>query len=61
MEITQEMIDNAIENCIWRKEVYGIYVCRGEVAPCSNVIDSGKCVVLKELFRGSESEDKENK
>lgn len=54
MEITQEMIDDAIKNCIWRKEVHDVYICRGEVAPCSNVIDSGKCDTLKKLFRGGE-------
>ena len=52
MEITQEMIDDAIKNCIWRKEVHGVYICRGEVAPCSNVIDKGKCDTLIKLFRG---------
>ena len=56
MEITQEMIDDAIKNCIWRKELYGIYACRGEVAPCSRVIDSGKCDTLKKLFRGEKME-----
>lgn len=56
MEITQEMIDDAIENCIWRKEVHDVYVCRGEVAPCSNVIDNGKCDTLIKLFRGETNE-----
>lgn len=57
MEITQEQIDNAIENCILRNVVFnGVYICRGEVAPCFNVIDSGKCDVLKELFRGEANE-----
>lgn len=57
MEITQEMIDDAIKNCIWRKEVHDIYICRGEVAPCVNVIDAGKCDTLKELFRGGKDGD----
>lgn len=52
MEITQEMIDDAIKNCIWRQELCDIYICRGEVVPCSNVIDNGKCDTLIELFRG---------
>lgn len=54
MEITQEMIDNAIKNCIWKQEIGDIYICRGEVAPCSKVIENSKCDVLKELFRGDE-------
>ena len=54
MEITQEMIDDAIKNCIWREEVQDVYICKGEVAPCSNVIDKGKCDTFKTLFRGDE-------
>ena len=52
MKITQEEINDAIKNCIWRQELNGVSICRGEVTPCSNVIDSGKCDTLKELFRG---------
>ena len=52
MEITQEMIDDAIKNCIWREEVHDAYICSGEVAPCFNVIKNGKCDTLKKLFRG---------
>ena len=52
MEITQEMIDDCLKNCIWRQELGGISVCRGEVTPCSHVIDKGKCDALIQLFRG---------
>ena len=57
MEITQEMIDDAIKNCIWRKELCGVYICRGEVTPCSHVIDKSKCDALIQLFRGESKGD----
>lgn len=56
MEITQEMIDDAIKNCDWRKEVGEFSICRGEVLVCSHVINSGKCDALKKLFRGDKNE-----
>ena len=57
MGITQEMIDDTIKNCIWRKEAYDVYICGSEIAPCSNVIKNGKCDVLKNLFRGEDGND----
>lgn len=56
MEITQEMIDDAIKNCNWRQELSGIDICKGEVTPCSHVIYSGKCDALIKLFKGDEDE-----
>ena len=43
-------VNNLIENCMWRKDMCGIPVCKGEVAPCNNVIHSGKCDTLKQYF-----------
>ena len=62
MEITQEQIDDAIKNCIWRQEVGDIYICRGNVTTCSHAINKGKCDALKKLFRGEvkEKEDKDD-
>ena len=57
MEITQEMIDNAIKNCIWRMKVHDVYICRGVLAPCSKVLNNGKCDTLRELFRGENGND----
>lgn len=56
MEITEEQIDNAINNCIWRQEVGDNYICRGNVTTCSHAIDKGKCDALKKLFRGEVKE-----
>lgn len=51
-EITQEVIDEAIRNCPWRRDVAGVHVCVGDVAPCSRLIKSGKCDTLIRLFAG---------
>lgn len=51
MKITQEEINDAIKNCIWRQELNGVSICRGEVTPCWHVINKCKCDALKELFR----------
>ena len=55
-EITKEMIDKAIKDCFWRKDVCGVDVCRGMLTPCASVIESGKCDTLIELFGGGETE-----
>ena len=46
----EEPYERLIEECHWRKDVGGVYVCVGECRPCSNVINSGDCDVLKEYF-----------
>lgn len=55
-EITKEMIDKAIKDCFWRKDVCGVDVCRGMLTPCASVIESGKCDTLIELFGGGDKE-----
>ena len=50
MEITQKQIDDAINNCEWKKDCHGITVCGGELGACERIIESGKCPILKELF-----------
>lgn len=57
MEITQEMIDDAIKNCKWLSQNRGFGtaipdICSGACLPCSKVIDRGQCDTLIELFRG---------
>lgn len=50
MEITQEQIDDAINNCEWKKDCHGVAVCGGELGACIRIIESGKCPILRELF-----------
>jgi hypothetical protein len=57
LEITQEMIDDAIKNCKWLSQNRGFEtaipdICSGTCLPCSKVIDNGQCDTLIELFRG---------
>lgn len=55
-EIRQEDIDRAIKNCYWRKDVGGVSVCGGMLAPCKRVIERGKCDTLIQLYKGGDSE-----
>lgn len=55
--ITEDMIRDAIEDCIWKHEVGGVDICTGMCAPCLNIIDKGQCDAIRELVR----KDKENK
>lgn len=50
MEITQEQIDDAINNCEWKRDCHGVTVCGGELGACVRIIESGKCPILRELF-----------
>ena len=60
-EITQKQIDDAIRDCHWKRDVAGVPVCGGEVAPCSVVIDNGKCDALIQLFSQSNTGDTKSK
>lgn len=50
-EIGIDEVNNLIENCEWLQHMAGVPICRGEVAPCNNVIHSGKCDILKQYFK----------
>lgn len=43
----QEMILKSIEECYWRKEVYGVDICTGSVLPCAAVIEKGECDIIR--------------
>ena len=43
-------LDVVIRNCMWRQDMDGISICKGELAPCLKVIESFKCDTLKEYF-----------
>lgn len=53
-EITQKDIDRAIKECYWRKDVGGVNVCSGMLAPCSRIIENGQCDTLINLYKGRE-------
>lgn len=50
MMLTDKDIQDAIENCEWRKDVSGVWVCAGDIVPCLKHIDDGKCDTLMRLF-----------
>lgn len=56
-EITQEAIDRAIKECYWRKDIGGVSVCSGMLAPCSRIIENGQCDTLISLYRGREDSE----
>lgn len=48
--MTDKDIQEAIDNCFWRKDVCGAYVCSGDLVPCGKHIYDGKCPTLIELY-----------
>ena len=48
--MTDKDIQEAIENCFWRTDIGGVYVCSGDVVPCNKHIYDGKCPTLIELY-----------
>lgn len=48
--LTDKDIHDAIENCEWRKDVGGTWICRGDIVPCLKHIDDGRCDMLIRLF-----------
>ena len=58
--LTDKDIHDAIENCQWRKEFDGTWICSGDLVPCLKHIDDGLCDTLKRLFAKETAERKEN-
>lgn len=50
-ELTDEMINDAIKNCHWKKMIHGIPICAGVANPCIRTIESGRCDTLIKLFK----------
>lgn len=51
MELTDEVINQAIKSCYWRKQVHGVPICVGVASPCILAIEHGHCNTLKALFK----------
>lgn len=45
-----QKVIKAINECFWRKDIGGVYICRGDIVPCMKHIEEGKCDTLKRLF-----------
>ena len=56
-EITQEAIDEAINNCSWRVIVHDVPICTGNCGACQVEIERGRCDTLKQLFAKSQRSD----
>lgn len=48
--MSDEDIQNAIENCGWRMNMGGTWICKGDIVPCLKHIDDGRCDTLRKLF-----------
>ena len=55
--LTDKDVQDAVENCIWRKDLGGTWVCTGDIVPCLKHIDDGQCDTLKKLFAGERSSE----
>ena len=56
-EITNKMIQEAIDKCFWRKVVHGIDICAGNCEACSVEIERGRCDTLRKLFGKARKEE----
>ena len=56
-EITKEAINEAIDNCEWRMDVCGAFVCTENCGVCRVEIEQGRCDTLKRLFANSNLKD----
>ena len=52
----EEPYERLIEECKWRKSVFGVDVCHN-VTPCRSVIEAGKCDVLRKYFQNRRNQN----
>lgn len=50
IEFDDKDIQNAFDECYFRKEFEGADVCRDMCMPCERTIESGQCTMLKNYF-----------
>ena len=50
----EEKAKEAIQDCYWRKNIHGVFVCEADLCPCIKVIEDGKCSTLLELFKNEQ-------
>ena len=55
--LTDKDIQDTIENCKWRKDLHGTWICAGDIAPCLKHIDDGRCDTLIKLFAEKGTDD----
>ena len=55
----QEIILQSIKKCHWRKNMYGVDICTGNVLPCAKAIEKGDCEIIKQKFADDKKEGKE--
>ena len=55
--LTDKDIQSAIENCKWRKDLHGTWICAGDIVPCLKHIDDGRCDTLIRLFAKEGAKD----
>ena len=55
--LTDKDIQDAIENCKWRKDLHGTWICEGDIVPCLKHIDDGRCDTLIRLFAKKGADD----
>ena len=48
-ELTEEMLQEAVKNCKWRKKFFGIDICTGNCNVCAREIEAGLCDTLRQL------------
>lgn len=48
--MTEKELNEAIQICHWRQMFNEIVFCRINCAPCSIMIEQGKCNTLKKIF-----------
>ena len=54
----QEFIDKinkAIKECPWKVDMCGVDICRGDVLPCAECIDSGRCDTIRTMYKEAQS------
>lgn len=57
----QEKILQSIKECRWRKDMFGIDICTGNVLPCVRVIGKGDCELIKQKFADAPTIEPEDK
>ena len=54
--MTDKEFQESIKKCHWRKNVYDVDICTGNVLPCARTIEKGDCEIIQK-FAEKEGEE----
>lgn len=55
--MNKDDVIKAIESCPWRKNMFGVFICKGNAGLCSRTLEDGRCWTLYKMYEKERKTD----